>query len=73
MKNEDGVVFVKYYINGKVQKIGIGMLPTLKKPCLYIYERPNAIRKVASFNNDEEAQLFIKYLGEFVDATERRN
>lgn len=44
--------------------IGVGMLPGLKKPCLYIGNK-YCMRKVASFNSEEEAQLFIGWLEYF--------
>lgn len=43
--------------------------PYRKKVCLGIYDyHSNAFIKVATFNNDESAEVFMKYLALFVGA-----
>ena len=44
-------------------------MPYRKKPCLAIFEEPNRYTKVATFNNEESARIFMEYLYEmFEDA-----
>lgn len=49
-------------------KICAGYLPGRTKPCLCIYTTPNSIRKVASFNDWESAELFMDYLSKMIGA-----
>ena len=37
-------------------------MPYRKKPCLAIFEEPNRYTKVATFNNEESARIFMEYL-----------
>ena len=48
--------------------IGVGKLPDNKRKCLYIGTE-NCIRKVASFTNDEAAEVFESYLEYFLGLT----
>ena len=41
-------------------------LPTRKKPCLMVTEG-NTATKIASFNNEESAQMFAEVLGNIID------
>ena len=45
--------------------IGMGKMPGLKKPCLYII-KGNCFIKYASFNNEECAREFMDILAEFI-------
>lgn len=52
-------------------KICAGYLPQLKKPCLYVYTSKCSIRKVATFNDHEAAELFMNYLADMIGAREK--
>lgn len=45
--------------------IGIGNLPNCKRKCLYVGNE-YCIEKVASFSNDEQANVFERYLEYFL-------
>lgn len=38
---------------------------------IYLFEKPNSYRKVATFNSDENADRFIDYLTKMFDIEER--
>ena len=40
-----------------------------KNPSLWIKTEPNSLLKLASFGNEEKAQIFIDYLAEFLVGT----
>lgn len=40
-----------------------------KKPSLFIHKSPVEIHKVATFNNEQEAVLFMQFLGKCIDAS----
>lgn len=52
-------------------KISAGYLPERTKPCLWIYTTPCSIRKVASFNDWESAELFMDYLSKMIGAIKK--
>ena len=57
--------------NSRGQKIYAMNFPYRKKQGIGIYDRHrNAILKVATFNDDESAEIFMRYLAEFVGARE---
>ena len=45
--------------------IGIGKLPNCKRKCLYVGTE-YCIEKVATFSNDEQAEIFEQYLEYFL-------
>lgn len=56
-----------YTSDGK-KKIYSMRMQYRKKPCLAIFEEPNSIVKVASFNNEESAELFMNYIADMMNA-----
>lgn len=40
-----------------------------KKPALFIHKSENEIHKVATFANEQEAVLFMQFLGKCIDAS----
>ena len=42
-------------------------IPQRKKPCLFVFEQPNAYIHVATFRNEESAKLFAKRFNEVIN------
>lgn len=56
------------YISDGKKKIYCMSMDYRKKPCLAIFQEPNCVVKVGSFNNEESAKLFMNYLAEMMNA-----
>lgn len=42
-------------------------MPYRKKPCLFVFLEPNEYRHVATFRNEECAEMFAKRFNEIID------
>lgn len=60
-----------FHVNKK--QLGVYKMTGYKRYGIYLFEEPNIWYKVATFNNDESAEHFIRYLDEMFKELEKEN
>lgn len=73
MKQTEPVAEVTFTSGNRERlELHIMKMPYRKKYCLAIFESPNSVLKVASFNSKETAEDFIAYMQRFL-GTDKQN
>lgn len=61
-------IYETIQISGNGKEIMSTTLDGTKRPSLLIFENPNKWIKLATFSNEENARMFMNYLGEMMNA-----